>query len=49
MHGALSSDDAVLIDGSSAQFERWAAARHTQIERGELVYIAHQLDFMGHI
>lgn len=25
----------------------WATARHAQIDRGELVYIAHQLDFVG--
>jgi hypothetical protein len=24
------------------------AARHAQIERGELIYIAHQLDVAGH-
>lgn len=28
-------------------FQNWTAARHAQIERGELVYIAHQLDFIG--
>jgi hypothetical protein len=26
---------------------QWAAERHAQIGRGELAYIAHQLDFMG--
>lgn len=31
------------------QFERWIAMRHNQIERGELIYIAHQLDFAGQI
>jgi len=31
------------------QFERWVAERHAQIERGELVYIAHQLDFLGRV
>ena len=25
----------------------WATLRHQQIERGELVYVAHQLDFVG--
>jgi hypothetical protein len=25
----------------------WAACRHEQVEAGELVYIAHQLDFLG--
>ncbi len=29
--------------------ERWTAARHTQIERGELVYIAHQMDFLARV
>jgi SAM-dependent methyltransferase len=45
MHGALCSDPAV---GGEA-FERWIETRHAQIDRGELVYIAHQLDFMGTI
>ncbi|GJM41058.1 MAG: hypothetical protein DHS20C20_13400 [Ardenticatenaceae bacterium] len=30
-----------------AQFEEWVAQRQAQIEAGELVYIAHQLDFVG--
>lgn len=29
------------------KFDRWIAQRHNQIERGELIYIAHQLDFLG--
>ena len=29
------------------RFEAWIAERHAQIVRGELVYIAHQLDFTG--
>lgn len=29
------------------RFERWIAQRHAQIERAELVYIAHQLDYAG--
>lgn len=28
-------------------FTDWVAERHAQVERGELVYIAHQLDFFG--
>lgn len=28
-------------------FADWVAERHAQVERGELVYIAHQLDFFG--
>jgi hypothetical protein len=31
----------------SPRFQQWIAQRHAQIERGELVYIAHQLDFVG--
>jgi SAM-dependent methyltransferase len=27
----------------------WIAQRHTQIEQGSLVYIAHQLDFLGRV
>jgi hypothetical protein len=29
------------------QFEEWIRLRHTQIERQELIYIAHQLDYVG--
>lgn len=29
------------------RFEAWVAKRHQQIEAAELVYIAHQLDFVG--
>jgi len=31
------------------QFTAWLAARHAQVERGELVYIAHQIDFCGYV
>ncbi len=31
------------------RFTAWIAERHAQIEAGELVYIAHQLDFFGEI
>lgn len=31
----------------AAQFGDWIAARHAQIDAHELVYIAHQLDFVG--
>ncbi len=34
-------------DLDAAAFADWIAARRRQIERGELVYIAHQLDFCG--
>lgn len=33
----------------SRRFAGWLAQRHNQVERGELVYIAHQLDFAGTI
>lgn len=31
----------------SGLLERWIAERHGQIERSELMYVAHQLDFVG--
>ena len=31
----------------AAAFRAWVEARHAQVERGELVYIAHQLDVLG--
>jgi SAM-dependent methyltransferase len=34
------------VDGSV--LAEWAAERHGQIVRSELVYIAHQIDFVGH-
>lgn len=43
MHGALG--DAPGLDAQ--RFDAWIAARHAQIDAGELVYIAHQLDFLG--
>ena len=30
-------------------FKAWLAARHEQVRKGELVYIAHQLDFCGRV
>ena len=33
----------------AARFADWIERRHRQIERGELVYIAHQLDFLGRL
>jgi len=45
IHGALRNDPAVAGEA----FEQWIAARHAQIERGELIYIAHQFDFVGHV
>lgn len=34
-------------DLDPAQFSAWIAERHAQAERGELVYIAHQLDLLA--
>lgn len=30
-----------------AELQEWGRARHAQIDRGELVFVAHQLDFSG--
>jgi len=43
MYGALR--DHPQLD--AATFEAWITERHAQIERGELVYITHQMDFLG--
>ena len=43
MEGALHNHP----DLDAPTFATWIAARRQQIERGELVYIAHQLDFCG--
>lgn len=43
MSGALQNHP----DLDPARFRDWIATRHRQIEQGELVYIAHQLDYLG--
>lgn len=45
LHGALRGHPRLDM----ARFEDWIAERHAQIERGELVYIAHQLDLTGRV
>lgn len=45
MAGALSGHPAL----DAGKFAAWVTQRHAQIERGELVYIAHQLDFFGRL
>ena len=30
-----------------SRFAEWIAERHAQVQRGELIYIAHQIDFVG--
>lgn len=43
VNGALRDHPAL----DSVAFAAWVESRHRQVERGELVYIAHQLDFVG--
>lgn len=43
MHGALAHSPAL----EAQQLADWVAQRHAQITAGELVYVAHQLDFVG--
>lgn len=43
MHNALHDHPAL----DAPRFAEWIAQRHAQIRAGELVYIAHQLDFLG--
>ncbi len=43
MHGALHSAPGL----DPQRFAAWIAARHAQVEAGELLYIAHQLDYLG--
>lgn len=43
IHGALRHAPGL----DPQRFDAWIAARHAQIDAGELVYIAHQLDFLG--
>ena len=43
VEGALTGHPAL----DAGRLPEWAAARRAQIERGELIYIAHQLDVLG--
>lgn len=45
IRGALTDHPAL----DPATFERWIEVRHRQVDAGELVYIAHQLDFLGRV
>ena len=36
-----------MLAGTREQLDGWLAARREQVDRGELVLIAHQLDFVG--
>lgn len=43
IRGALTGHEALNVD----RFAAWIAARHAQVERGELIYIAHQIDILA--
>lgn len=43
VHRAVTSEEGIKSD----QLASWVAERHAQIERGELVYLAHQWDVAG--
>ena len=43
MYGALRGHPEL----NAPRFEAWIGKRHAQIERSELVYVAHQLDVVG--
>ena len=50
LHHLVHTIDAELVqhaDVDRANLTEWVALRHAQIERGELVLVAHQLDFLG--
>ena len=52
LHFIVHTMATALADHPSLDAQRladWIAARHAQIERGELVYIAHQMDYLGRI
>jgi len=44
-HGALRGHPEL----DAARFDAWMAERYRQLERGALVYVAHQLDFVGRV
>lgn len=45
VHNALSSD----AEPDRDHLDAWASARHAQVRDGTLIYIAHQLDFLGSV
>jgi SAM-dependent methyltransferase len=50
LHHILETVHAALVGSTrldAAAFEEWRATRHAQVERGELAFIAHQLDVFG--
>lgn len=52
LHAIIHTVDKALTghpELSTEQFAAWVELRHRQIDEGELVYIAHQLDVMGRV
>lgn len=50
LHHLIHTIDAELVqhaDVDRAHLADWVALRHAQVDRGELVFVAHQLDFLG--
>jgi len=47
LHCIIDTIEATLHGKTPLNLTAWLAQRHAQIERGELIYIAHQLDFCG--
>jgi SAM-dependent methyltransferase len=52
LHHIIHTIDTALRDHPQVEarrFATWIAQRHAQVEEGSLVYIAHQLDFLGRV
>ena len=49
IQGALQNHPELSAQRTAQRFAAWIAERHAQIERRQLVYIAHQLDFAGQV
>ncbi len=52
LHAIIDTIDQALQNQTgldAGRFKAWLSQRHRQIEAGELIYIAHQLDVMGYI
>jgi hypothetical protein len=48
LHHIIDTVRGALVEKLDArELEDWVGARHAQVERAELVYIAHQLDLFG--
>lgn len=51
LHSIIDTIQGALADHPdlNGEFERWVETRHDEIDRGELTYIAHQIDVFGRI